>query len=346
MARRRKSRRKSSRKRTGRRSASSRSPVPARAVAHPSQPEHLKFVYATWVSERKPGRQKLDRLERAFKRGPLGEIPDIDHWAMEEFFWHGVPGDDWHPIEAYLGYIGERWSVEAREQFCRWKEARFGFFKIGRVRGETVTLREWDVVGDRPVGEPFPAITLGMGGVDFFRSDRGKLMLTYVAPWLPDENLYCSMGYGILLKRKEVSVAELLLGLRHPDLVAQPLPWKASPKARREYEHHWKERNWQSWLEERLEFPFRALIPDAPIGGDGAFEVADLIPQSAEEAHEMGVYLQVPVRGGIQVIGVTNVIVPDIASPNWMPIREYIAYRERSGPPPGVRNAPQVVRLE
>lgn len=30
------------------------------------------------------------------------------------------------------------------------------------------------------------------------------------------------------------------------------------------------------------------------------------------------VYLQVPVRGGIQVVGVTNVIVLDIVSPNWM----------------------------
>ncbi len=337
-----------SRKRKARRKSRRQETVPdspMRAVAHPSQPEHLKFAYATWVSERKPGRRKLARLERAFKRGPLGEIPEIDHWAMEEFFWHGVPGDDWHPVEAYLEYIGERWSVEAREQFRRWKEARFGFFEIGRMRGETVTLREWDVVGDRPMGESFPAITLGMGGVDFFRSDRGKLMLTYVAPWLPDENLYCSMGYGMLLKRKEVSVAELLLGLRHPDLVAQPLPWKASPEARREHERRWKERDWQSWLEERLEFPFRAMIPGAPIGGDGAFEVTDLIPQSAEEAHEMGVYLQVPVRGGIQVIGVTNVIVPDIASPNWMPIREYIAYRGRFGPPPGVRGAPEVMRL-
>ena len=59
-------------------------------------------------------------------------------------------------------------------------------------------------------------------------------MLTYVAPWLPDDNLYCSMGYDMLLKRKEVSAAELLLGLRCPDLAAQPLPWKASPEARRE----------------------------------------------------------------------------------------------------------------
>jgi len=43
---------------------------------------------------------------------------------------------------------------------------------------------------------------------------------------------------------------------------------------------------------------------------------------------------------------VTNVIVLDIASPNWMPIREYIAYRDRFGPPPGIRSAPHVVRLK
>jgi len=344
VARRRKSHRKPNRKKTGRRRAESRSPAPARAVAHPGQPEHLKFAYATWVSERRPGRQKLARLERAFERGPLGEIPDIDHWADEEFFWHGVPGDDWHPIEAYIKHIGERWPEETREQFRRWKEARFGFFEIGRVRGETVTLREWDVVGDVPVGDAFPAITLGMGGMNFFRRHRRKLMLTYVAPWLPAENLYCSMGYGMMLKRKEVGLAELLLGLRHPDLVAQPLPWKAGPEARREHERRWRERDWQSWLEEQLEFPFRAFIPESP-GGGGPFEVTDLMPQSTESARKMGIYLQVPVRGGVNVVGVTKVLVPDIASPNWMPIREYIAYRERFGPPPGVRDAPDVVRL-
>ena len=178
MARKRKSRRKKTKSRP-----------PARAVAHPSRPEHLKFAYATWASKRRPGHQKLARLERAFKRGPLGEMPDIDHWAMEEFFWHGMPGDDWHPIEAYIEYIGECWSEEAREQFRRWKEARIGFFEVGRARGDTVILREWDVVSDRPVGDSFPAITLGIGGVEFLRSDRGKLLLTYVAPWLPAENL-------------------------------------------------------------------------------------------------------------------------------------------------------------
>lgn len=346
MARRRKSRRKSSRKKTGRKKARSRSSTPTRTVAHPSQPERLKFAYATWVSGRRPGRSKLALLERAFKRGPLGEIPEIDHWADEEFFWHGVPGDDWHPIEAYIEHIGEHWSDEAREQFRRWKEARIGFFKIGRVRGDTVTLREWDVVSDAPVGDSFSAITLGMGGVSFFRKERRKLMLTYVAPWLPAENLYCSMGYGMVLKRKEVGVTEWLLGLRHPDLAAQPLPWKAGQKARREHEQRWKQRDWQSWLEERLEFPFRAMIPDAPIGGPGPFEVDDMMYQSTERAREFGVYLQVPVRRGVQMVGVTNVIVLDIASCNWMPIREYIAYRDRFGPPPGVRDGPRVMRFE
>jgi len=65
-----------------------------------------------------------------------------------------------------------RRSEETREQFRRWKETRFGFFEVGRVRGDTVTLQEWDVVGHVPVGDSFLAITLGMGGVDFFRSDR------------------------------------------------------------------------------------------------------------------------------------------------------------------------------
>lgn len=62
----------------------------------------------------------------------------------------------------------------------------------------------------------------------------------------------------------------------------------------------------QSWLEERLEFPFRAVIPDAPIGGPGPFEITGVMVQSAERAREFGMYLHVPVRRGVQMVGVTE----------------------------------------
>jgi len=66
------------------------------------------------------------------------------------------------------------------------------------------------------------------------------------------------------------------------------------------------ERGWQSWLEERLEFPFRAVIPDAPIGGTGSFEITGVMVQSAERARELGMYQHVPVRRGVQMVGVTE----------------------------------------
>jgi hypothetical protein len=308
-------------------------------------PDVIKFRYATYVSEHQPGRSKLARWEKALQQGPLGDIPEIDHWSMEEFFWHGVPNDPWHPIEAYLEFVGDRLSQAGQEQLRRWKEARIGFYEIGSVQDNTVALREWDPARRSPVGQSFQAITLGMGGVDFFRRYKGKLMLTYVSPWLPDENVYCSMGYGLMPSKDEVGVTELLLGLRHPEVVAQPLPWKISARARSNYLKTWKTRDWLSWLEERMEFPFRALIPSPPQGKIKEFRVTDLLHTDAEHVRNFGVYVQVPVKGGIQAVGLTNVIPLDVCSPNWLAVAEYGAYREQVGPPPGTRGQPRFVNL-
>jgi hypothetical protein len=102
------------------------------------QPDHVKFIYATYVSEREPGQSKIDQLEKAFQQGPLGMIPEIDHWAWEEFLWHGFPNAPWHPMEAYLDFVGDRLSEAGREQLRRWKEARFGFYEVGKVQRDTV----------------------------------------------------------------------------------------------------------------------------------------------------------------------------------------------------------------
>jgi hypothetical protein len=308
-------------------------------------PDVVKFRYATYVSEHEPGRSKLARLEKALQQGSLGGIPEIDHWAMEEFFWHGVPNDSWHPIEAYLELVGDRLSQAGQAQLRLWKEARIGFYEIGPVQGNTVALREWDPARRAPVGQSFQAITLGMGGVGFFRGYKGKVMLTYVSPWLPAENVFCSMGYGIMLGKDEVGVAELLLGLRQPEVVAQPLPWKASSKARRDYLKTWKTRDWLLWLEERMQFPFRAIIPFPPKGEIKEFQVTGLLHTDAEYVRNFGIYVEVPVKGGIQVVGLTNVIPLDVCSPNWLALMEYGAYREQVGPPPGVRDQPRFMKL-
>jgi len=122
------------------------------------RPDHVKFIYATYVSEHQPGQRKMAQLERAFQQGPLGMIPEIRHWAMEEFLWHGLPNDSWHPIEAYLDFVGDRLSEEGREQLRRWKEARIGLYEVGKVRRGTVVLQEWDPVSQSSVGEPFNAM--------------------------------------------------------------------------------------------------------------------------------------------------------------------------------------------
>jgi len=308
-------------------------------------PDVVKFRYATYVSEHLLGRSKLARFEKALQQGPLGSIPEIDHWAMEEFFWHGVPNDPWHPMEAYLEFVGDRLSQAGQEQLRRWKEARIGFYEIGPVQGNTMVLREWDPASRSPIGQSFRAITLGIGSVDIFRGDKGKLLLTYVSPWLPDENVYCSMGYALMPGKDEVGVTELLLGLRHPEVVTQPLPWKTSPKARRDCLKTWKARDWLSWLEERMEFPFRALIPFPPRGKIKEYPVTGLVRTDADHVKNFGVYVQVPVKGGIQAVGLTNVIPLDVCSPNWLALMEYGAYREEVGPPPGVRGQPRFVNL-
>ena len=310
------------------------------------RPDHVKFIYATYVSERQPGRSKMAQLEKAFQQGPLGIIPEIDHWAMEEFLWHGFPNDAWHPMEAYLDFVGDRLSEAGHEQLRRWKEARIGFYEVGKVRGGTVVLQKWDPARQSPVGEPFRAITLGMGGAGFFRRHRGHLTLTYVAPWLPAEGICCLMGYAIMSEKDEAGMVELLLNLRRPELVAQPLPWQISAAAKRDYLKTWKQRDWLPWLEERLEFPFRALMA-VPTDGKKlkAVQVTGLLPLDADQTRQLGVYVEIPVKGGINAVGLTNLGPLDISSPNWMPVAEYHAYREQVGPPPGMRGTPGIIRL-
>ncbi len=58
---------------------------------------------------------------------------------------------------------------------------------------------------------------------------------------------------------KEAEAFELILNLRMPELVVEPLPWKTAPGVRRRYMREWHQRNWNDWLADRLQFPFRAL---------------------------------------------------------------------------------------
>src|SRR5206468_2928375 len=77
------------------------------------RPDMVKFEYAMFATEREPGRGKSRNMEHASGRGMLGQLADFaDHWVAEEFLWHGVPGDSWHPLDAFLSKAGDRFSPD------------------------------------------------------------------------------------------------------------------------------------------------------------------------------------------------------------------------------------------
>ena len=153
------------------------------------------------------------------------------------------------------------------------------------------------------------------------------------------------MGYALLTEKDKAIPFELLLNLRRPELVAEPLPWERSRAAKRKHLKVWRERDWLPWLEERLEFPFRALMVFP--SKDKRFEVVQvtgLVPMDADETRYLGIYVEVPAEDRLLIAGLTNLTPLNISSPNWMPVAEYHAYREQVGPPPGMRGMPHIIR--
>ncbi|HLB50168.1 MAG TPA: hypothetical protein VJL59_24360 [Anaerolineales bacterium] len=312
-----------------------------------ARPDMIKFDYAESVTTQETGKSKLKRLEDDFQKGAFDFVPDIKHWAMEEFFWHGLPGDDWHPLESFLNTAGERFSPPAQEQLRRWKEARVGLFEVGDIQSGTVNLQEWDTADGAHCGPPLRAITLNIGGVNAFRNLRGQVALMYLAPWNPTEGLYCGMGYSATVKKREIGLFELLRNaLRHPDIASRKYSWNESREAAHAYLREWKMREWHGWLKERLSFPFRAVIQTRPDTNPQAMNVTGLMPMTPADVRQMGIYFEVPTGGDELIIAGATMVVPlDIESPNWLPIAEYQAYRAAVGPPPGTRGQPAFVRL-
>jgi hypothetical protein len=309
------------------------------------RPDLLKFEVCTAATNTEPGGSKLKQLESALRKGALGHIPEIEHWAMEEFFWHGLPGDSWHPIESFMAQHSEFFSPAAQEQIRRWKEARIGLFEVGEVRDDTVTLQEWDAIGGSLMGTAFRAITLNIGGVNAYCNLLGKITLTYVAPWSPADNLYCGMGYGITLERPLAAMLLPLLNLCRPDLAAKPLPWQTGTAARSEYLAMWRSREWYSWLRDRLQFPVHALVITPPANRPQVKQVTGLVPVTPEQARQFGIYLEVPMGKEMLIAGATAVTPFDVTSPNLLALYEYHAYRARVGPPPGMRGKPAFMTL-
>jgi hypothetical protein len=298
------------------------------------QPDQIKFRYGTYITDFDPGKSKADRMERDAERGPLHEIPEIKHWALEEYFCHGVPGDTWDPMEAYLDFVGDRLSETGKTQLRQWKQARLGAFRVGMVQNNTMQLEEWDIERRMTIGNPFRAISLGMGGVEQFRTMRGDLLIGYVSPWNPRENLYCSMGYSIMPKIQDAEAFELILNLRMPELVVKPLPWMIFPDTLHQYMREWRRRDWNTWLADRLQFPFRALTAHPVTKQLVPVELTAILHSNPAMGRDYGVYMAMSGLLDIAATGVANVIPVDLASPNWMPIAEYREYRHLAGPPP------------
>jgi hypothetical protein len=169
-------------------------------------------------------------------------------------------------------------------------------------------------------------------------------MLTYVAPWDPQENLYCGLGYGMALP-PEQAVRLLLpyLGLRHPEVAARMLPWKENSAAADRYMRQWQQRDWQTWLGERLRFPFTGLVTAAARRGTVVVEVKELLPSTLDQARRMGVYLAAVAdqREETLIAGASTILPLDITSPERPALAEYQAYREKVGRPPGTRGTPE-----
>jgi len=312
------------------------------------QADRLKFELMTFATNHSPGQEKTLKLERNLKNGLLNYVHKLDHWAMEEFTYHGLPGDNWHPIDAFLQMKGNAISPAGGDQLRLWKMARIGLYRIIDVGGQTMELQEWDPLRGRTLGDSFRAIALSVGGAYSYCNSIGKLQLTYVAPWAPDENLYCCMGYGSTAPDELVGLCLPQLGLQHPEIVSRPLPWLQNRQEAADYAKRWRAREWQSWFAEHLRFPFWAVVPLPPRGEPAIVKVNGLIPADAEMALHMGIHFDTwcAETSGTIVAGATTVTALDVTTPNCMALAEYQAYRKLVGPPPGMRRAPSYITFD
>lgn len=314
---------------------------PGTADASLERPDQIKYAYAMFAINQEPGRSHYQPFEQRLLQGPLGELGHLDHWAMEEFLWHGAPGDAWQPMDAFLRQAGRHFPPAAVTQLRRWQQAKIGLYEIGPVEEDTVALQEWDPVQRMAVGPKFRAIDLCIGGTNSHKQQTGQVLLTYVAPWAPAQGICCALGYGSTLPKEEADGWLLYLNLRHADAMSRPLPWNLSAVAADKWLRQWQERPWNQWLRERLSCPFLALLPLGPKGKPVVKRVTSLIPSTEEEGRSWGIYFALDeyMDGEPEAVGATAVMPLDVTSPNFAPLLEYRSFRDRVGPPPATLNA-------
>ena len=72
-----------------------------------------------------------------------------------------------------------------------------------------------------------------------------------------------------------------------------------------------------------------------------------LLPSTPQQARDFGIYFEVPLNHGeVGAIGATAVTPLDVMAPNLPALREYSAYRERVGPPPGMVGRPHFLDIQ
>jgi hypothetical protein len=311
-------------------------PFPGACDKSVSRPDLIKFELARSSELREPGRSKFRQFRREYETGKLAFVRDIEHWAMERFYWHGgSPGDSWHPIDAYLQEQGGRFTELARRQLRRWKEAKLTVLEIGPLcNGPTVALRAWDLLAAKPAGSWFQAIDLAIGGAAQYSELEGQLTLTWLAPWSPEEDLFCAMGYGMSVRKDSAAALVIPRLTADAELACARWPWNATPRAAREYTQKWCNRQWQSWFEARVKLPFEALLLGNP---PQISRVERLLPATVEQSRRMGIYFEVCGGDAPIIAGATAIMPVDLASVNAAALAEYAEYRNQSGPPPGCR---------
>src|SRR5436305_13871292 len=64
-----------------------------------ARPDHVKVKLADFATEQQAtGRRKLYELTKSLRDGLLSFLPNLDHWAVDEFPWHRLPPDPWQPV--------------------------------------------------------------------------------------------------------------------------------------------------------------------------------------------------------------------------------------------------------
>ena len=175
-------------------------------------------------------------------------------------------------------------------------------FEVGSVVADLVWLREIDVISHRKVGSWIRAIAINIGGVNLYRSEKGKVSVGYVAPWSPDENIFCAMGYGLFISSSQVDAfAALVTGLRAIKAVTFPLPWHAGKAAAKSLLEQWRQRDWVAYMNSHVSVPFLANVahPD----GAKQFKVGKLVTETVEEFQSYGLYYELLTREAASLWG-------------------------------------------